>query len=524
MLVKLRVLSIQQSTLTGSIPLEIGNMTELKKLLFTRNYFEGQLPGTISNLMSLVVLDLSENQLGGQIVPELGNSSLLDTVSFTRNNFSGLFPSSICIGGTLRFVDARHNGFTGIHHQTFQNCTTLEHVDFTANNIVADIRGCFGEHLWQLSTIAFSQNQLHGTLLTDGGEVFPCNYTYLSLIDLSNNVLQGGLSKCFWDMPSLEFMDLSNNSFDGVVPFSSRCAETLSYLHLANNHFEGTFPLGLKECKSLVSLDLGSNNFSGSIPSWILDLSRNKLIGPVPDDFTNLTGMNQKDIYFLYNDRYIYQVQIQIIWKNMDYVYGFLIAVMAGIDLSGNSLSQEIPIGLTSLLGLRYLNLSGNHFSGRIPNDIGNLVLVESLNLSENQLSGEIPPSFAGLKSIGTLNLSCNGLWGMIPTGNQLQTLVDPSIYSNNPGLCGFPLEDCANWSTSTQSKTSQAEDREAFWVYCSVAAGFIFGFWLYWGAFMFCSETWRCVFYECVDHVQGKVTIICNSELINKTPYQHHI
>ncbi|VAH83211.1 unnamed protein product [Triticum turgidum subsp. durum] len=180
---------------------------------------------------------------------------------------------------------------------------------------------------------------------------------------------------------------------------------------------------------------------------------------------------------------------------------------MAGIDLSGNSLSQEIPNGLTTLLGVRYLNLSGNHFSGCIPEDIGNLVLLESLDLSGNQLSGKIPQSLAALKSISVLNLSTNELSGRIPTGDQLRTLTDPSIYSNNPGLCGVPLEDCINSSTPTQTEKSQDEDREALWLYCFVAAGFIFGFWLYWGIFLFRSETWRCAFYQYVDNMQAKAT-----------------
>uniref|UniRef100_A0A453G8S2 Malectin-like domain-containing protein n=2 Tax=Aegilops tauschii TaxID=37682 RepID=A0A453G8S2_AEGTS len=74
-------------------------------------------------------------------------------------------------------------------------------------------------------------------------------------------------------------------------------------------------------------------------------------------------------------DSKFYQVQIHIVWKNVDYVYHLRIAAMVAFDLSGsNSLSQEIPNGLTTLLGLRYLNLSGNHLSGCIPEDIGNLV------------------------------------------------------------------------------------------------------------------------------------------------------
>jgi hypothetical protein len=200
--------------------------------------------------------------------------------------------------------------------------------------------------------------------------------------------------------------------------------------------------------------------------------------------------------------------QLQITLKNEAYLYNNTIAFIAGIDLSGNLLSQEIPKGLTSLSGLRYLNLSRNHFSGGIPREVGSLVLLESLDLSQNQILGEIPPSLGELKFISTLNLSSNRLSGRIPTGSQLQTLPDPSIYSNNSGLCGFPLQDCVNPSASKPNEMIKGS--EALWWYCFVVAGAIFGFWLYWGMLLFCSETWMCAFYQHVDSMQDKVMTKC--------------
>ncbi|XP_071679031.1 uncharacterized protein [Lolium perenne] len=537
-LTKLRLLHLRNTKLTGCIPLEIGNMTELLSMDLSQNYLQGQIPDTVSRLVKLRILELSKNQLGGHIIPELGNSSIISYINIARNSFSGAFPPSICMGGALTVVNAEYNKFTSLDDLTFQNCTTLEHVEFTENNIVADLRGCFGKSLENLRSLILGKNQLHGTLLTDQGEIFLCNSTYLELLVLSSNNLHGHLSKCLWDLPYLQFVDLSSNSFSGVVPFSATPKLVLKSLHLANNNFRGNFPSVLKKSKRLVTLDMGGNNFSGAIPSWIskslprlrflllssnmfdgiippqilqfrqlqlLDLSKNKLTGPIPNDFANFTGMTQEQVGNM-TYRFLQAEKLQIVWKNGGYVYTRTIAFMAGIDLSCNLLSQEIPKGLTTLLGVRYLNLSRNHLSGGIPRDIGNLALLESLDLSQNQLSGEIPPSIADLKDLGTLNLSSNSLSGRIPTGSQLQTFLDPSIYSNNHGLCGSPLQDCVNPSASKQNETDQDEDRETLLLYCFVAAGVIFGFWLYWSMLLFCNKPWICEFYQQIDNIQDKV------------------
>ncbi|XP_066351230.1 receptor-like protein EIX2 [Miscanthus floridulus] len=342
-------------------------------------------------------------------------------------------------------------------------------------------------------------------------------------------------------MPALRFMDLSSNSLHGLLPPWTRSSSVtlLQSLHLANNHFKGDFPSVIKKCGNLITLDLASNSFTGEIPSWIaesspqlrflrlssnmfagaipgqivqlrklqlLDLSNNKLTSPMPVDFANFTGMTQEQstgVIIIYD--YSYLEQIQLVWKNQEYEYS--IPFVTGIDLSCNFLSQAIPQGITALPGLRSLNLSRNNFSGNIPRDIGNLALLESLDLSWNHLNGEIPPSLADLKALSTLNLSNNGLSGRIPTGSQLQTLDDPSIYSNNPGLCGSPLKECANkTSVPTQNEISNdGVGRETLWFYCFVVAGFIFGFWLSW-CVLFCKEKWRYALQQHVDNLQEKV------------------
>ena len=58
--------------LTGTIPLEIGNMTALQVLDLNTNSLEGELPGTITSLRNLQYLALFDNYFNGTIPPDLG--------------------------------------------------------------------------------------------------------------------------------------------------------------------------------------------------------------------------------------------------------------------------------------------------------------------------------------------------------------------------------------------------------------------------------------------------------------------
>lgn len=151
--------------------------------------------------------------------------------------------------------------------------------------------------------------------------------------------------------------------------------------------------------------------------------------------------------------------------------------------------------------------MSRNDLLGSIPEEIGSLQLLESLDLSWNKLSGVLPPSLLDLSSLSELNLSNNDLWGEIPTGSQLQTLVDPSIYSNNWGLCGFPLSiACSNGSSSAHTLDERTEEhKEVVWLCYSVILGIVFDFWVWFGA-QFFLEPWRFLFFHVVDRVESKI------------------
>ncbi|KAL6177642.1 hypothetical protein ACLB2K_049167 [Fragaria x ananassa] len=262
--------------------------------------------------------------------------------------------------------------------------------------------------------------------------------------------------------------------------------------HCSGEELPGGFLLGL------TILDLQGNKFSGNLPSWIgskvtlriLQLRTNSFSGHIPDHLCNLIGLHVLDL-----------------------AQNNFTELVKSIDLSSNNLEGEIPDEITSLIALGTLNLSRNHLHGNIPSNIGNLGSLETLDLSHNHLFGDIPQSLSSLNYLSHLNLSYNNSSGRIPTGNQLQTLIDPSIYEGNPSLCGFPLSTkCPGDEepTSTGNLPVQDNDEDGngkLGFYVSVVLGFILGFWGVCGTLVV-KKSWRYAYFRFFDNIKEKITV----------------
>lgn len=85
------------------------------------------------------------------------------------------------------------------------------------------------------------------------------------------------------------------------------------------------------------------------------------------------------------------------------------------LDLSGNSLSGEIPGDLGKLVMLQQLHLSDNSLTGSIPWQLSNCTSLTTLQLDKNQLSGLIPYQIGDLKYLQSVFLWGNSVSGTIP-------------------------------------------------------------------------------------------------------------
>ena len=92
-------IEIENSGLTGSIPPEIGNLTNLIGLELESCQLTGSIPPEIGNLTNLTGLDFDGNQLTGSIPSEIGNLTNLTILSLHTNQLSGIIPDEICNQG-----------------------------------------------------------------------------------------------------------------------------------------------------------------------------------------------------------------------------------------------------------------------------------------------------------------------------------------------------------------------------------------------------------------------------------------
>ncbi|GLT99850.1 hypothetical protein SLE2022_172630 [Rubroshorea leprosula] len=376
-----------------------------------------------------------------------------------------------------------------------------------------------------------------------------CNSKFLEALDLSNNMFSGSIPNCWRKNQSFNFIDLSSNNLSGLFPSTMGLLSYLLVLHLNNNSLNGELHMALKSFTSLLVLDLGENKFVGNLTSivggeinnhslkilrlrknlvfgyiplelcffsrlQILDLADNNLTGRIPPCFGKFPIMvNATQLMKRINDDYWSWAHLKEVVKGryLEYTRKTL-GLESSIDLSSNNLIGSIPNELIFLKDLHILNLSWNHLSGKIPEKIGQMENLESLDFSQNGLSGTIPNSMSSLTKLSHLNLSYNNLSGPIPTGNQLQTLEDPTIYVGNPQLCGaLLLKKCSNDVLPPPTDNLKDNDEGALtrmWFYIIVMLGFATGFWGVVGTLIF-VKTWRYAYFRWVDDVQHWILVV---------------
>ena len=159
-----RVMSIDmiRNEMTGSIPPEIGQLTELEWVQFGENSLTGSVPPELGNLSNLEYLGLAANNLTGSIPPELGRLSELRALELHNNSLSGTIPPKLCNLGRLRYLQLRNNNLTGSLPPELGNLGSLRYFWVSGNQFTGSIPNY--ERLRSLEWFLVHDNRLTGEL------------------------------------------------------------------------------------------------------------------------------------------------------------------------------------------------------------------------------------------------------------------------------------------------------------------------------------------------------------------------
>ncbi len=126
-------LRLQYRGLTGRLPPQIAELTELKLLDLSYNELVGPIPAELGALTELEHLDLGWNFLSGSIPVELDSLAHLEVLDLSWNFLSGNIPRELGTLANLRWLYLNHNSLDGEIPPELGNLSQLTKLDISMN-------------------------------------------------------------------------------------------------------------------------------------------------------------------------------------------------------------------------------------------------------------------------------------------------------------------------------------------------------------------------------------------------------
>ncbi|CAN0838169.1 Probable LRR receptor-like serine/threonine-protein kinase At1g56140 [Linum grandiflorum] len=281
--------------------------------------------------------------------------------------------------------------------------------------------------LKELMDLNLGQNVLGGPIPPEIGQL--TNMQYLSL---SSNNFNGPLPPELGKLTSLQQLYIDSSGVSGPIPEELANLKSLQILWASDNHFTGKFPEFVGTLAELRDLRIQGTSLEGPIPASLSNLNKldNLRIGDLSgaDSFLHfLKSQTSLSILILRNCRIAGQIPNEI----------GTFSKLQLLDLSFNKLTGPIPASFQNFPELQYLNLVGTSISSNGLLDSQTSGLLECVRqdskCSTNTLSSSGFAIKCGGSSIQTstwfedesevlgsasLYTSSNNLWAVSNTGN----------------------------------------------------------------------------------------------------------
>ena len=255
-------LVVPSKSLTGVIPAELGDLTNLAELTLHENALTDTIPAELGDLTNLATLRLNKNALTGTIPDRLGALTSLTQLYLHDNALSGAIPAALGDLMNLQYLWLKGNALTGAipdgvgrpHEPDNTYCSKRMH------------------------SPAPSPTEL-GAL------------TNLTDLDLTSNQLIGSIPAELDKLTNLQKLHLAFNQLTGAIPAELGALTSLQNLHLHDNQLTDTIPAELDKLTSLDTI-IPPQIMNSAVPSprqlgaltllQYLGLNGNKLIGAIP--------------------------------------------------------------------------------------------------------------------------------------------------------------------------------------------------------------------------------------------------
>jgi Leucine-rich repeat (LRR) protein len=378
--------------------------------------------------------------LRGRISASLLALSGLEYLDLSWNNFGEGTQIPFFIGTfeKLKYLNLSNSGFSGIIPPQLGNLSRLQYLDLSNNyEITASADISWLSFLQSLRQLDISQVNLQDSEeWVQSLNKLPA----LEVLILDNNsLIHIPQSLPFVNFTSLRVLHLSNQNFSTTIPDWIFSLHTLTDLNLEQCNFVGFFPVALGNLTSLSKLDLGCSALQGKPPplnnlTKLTYINLSCILNGQPIDITEVLSKLSHETRRRLEGLVLYDTHLTGTLtglasesRNLKY-----------LDLSTNKLSGPMPDTFWNLTNLVEVDLSYNSFTGSLTDvHLNHLSKLEIFLLGENQLEGKIPtPPY----DISVIDLSDNR-FEQFPDSFEAPKLQELSLVNNRiTGTIIFPL------------------------------------------------------------------------------------
>ncbi|MED6144753.1 hypothetical protein PIB30_018426 [Stylosanthes scabra] len=428
---RLEHLRLNSVSISSSLPHSLTNLTSLQTLCLYNCELHGEFPVGIFHLPNLTFLDLGLNQHLRGMLPNFHSSKLV-TINLPSTSFYGTLPTSLGNFTSLSWFDISNCNFNGTIPSSLGNLTQLAHFDLYDNGFDGEIPDSLFR-LQNLEYLILRVNFLEGKVALD---MF-WKLKMLNTLDLSNNKLslfskESAVNET--NRPPIQWLGLNSCNLTEKFPTLIMNLTYLNVLDLSGNYLQGEIPSFLFMLENLIDLDLFGNWLEGQVEldmlSKLKKLTFLSLGGP--NNLSFVEGKNTSNMTDLHLQDNNIKTMPSWLWNK---------TALQSLVISNNSLMGEISPSICNLQSLVFLDLTSNNLVGMIPSCLGSFSRsLQVLRLAGNKLTRNIPQTYSKGNSLRLLGLSFNKLNGPLPRQLINCRMLELLDVSNNHFNDSFPF------------------------------------------------------------------------------------